>query len=187
MFQRMKIAMIQPLPSLPPMPSAPISRSRGATLIEILITVLIMAFGLIGLVGLQTQSLKHTADTSQQSQATWMAHEIAERMRANTSALSDYELTNFATSSCATSPTKSCQVSSSDTCTSQEVAEYDIWEVFCRTASDTRSLPLSAVNISVDTSNSSVYIITLEWRRRSVFGDVSNAAPTQNLSLRIHP
>lgn len=173
--------MVQPVLS-PPKPWP-----KGVTLIEILITVLIMAFGLIGLVGLQSQSLKYTADTSQESQATWLAHEIAERMRTNPSSLTSYELNNFSTGNCATSPTKNCQVSQSNTCSSQEVATYDIWDVFCRTAIDSRSLPLSSVNIRPDSTNNAVYVINLEWRRRSVFGDINNSAPTQSLSLRIHP
>jgi type IV pilus assembly protein PilV len=62
-------------------------RCRGAhggfTLIEVLIAVLILAIGLLGLAGLQTFSLQSNVHAYQRSQATTLAYEILDAMRAN--------------------------------------------------------------------------------------------------------
>lgn len=56
---------------------------RGFTLIEILVAVIVLAVGLLGLAGLQTAALKYTSTAYQRSQATSLAYDIADRMRAN--------------------------------------------------------------------------------------------------------
>ncbi len=56
---------------------------QGFTLIEVLITVIILAIGLLGLAGLQANSLRFNHSAYQNSQATALAYEIADRMRAN--------------------------------------------------------------------------------------------------------
>ena len=56
---------------------------QGSSLIEVLITLLIFAVGLLGFAGLQLNALQSTADSSQRSQAVWISQELAERIRAN--------------------------------------------------------------------------------------------------------
>lgn len=57
--------------------------SVGFTLVEVLIAVLVMGIGLLGLAGLQTTGLRGTLGAAQRSEATRLAYEIADRMRAN--------------------------------------------------------------------------------------------------------
>jgi type IV pilus assembly protein PilV len=57
--------------------------SRGITLVEVLVAVLILAIGLLGLAGLQTQSLNFNHSAYLRSQATTLAYDIIDRMRAN--------------------------------------------------------------------------------------------------------
>ena len=57
--------------------------SRGVSLIEILITVLILAIGLLGLAGLQATSLRNNQSAYVRTQATYLAYEITDAMRAN--------------------------------------------------------------------------------------------------------
>jgi type IV pilus assembly protein PilV len=57
--------------------------ARGITLVEILVAVLVLAIGLLGLAGLQTQSLNFNHSAYLRSQATFMAYDIIDRMRAN--------------------------------------------------------------------------------------------------------
>ena len=59
------------------------AHQRGFTLIEILVTVIILAIGLLGLAGLQLGGLRYSFSAYQRSQATIMANDIADRMRAN--------------------------------------------------------------------------------------------------------
>lgn len=57
--------------------------SRGITLVEVLVSVLILAIGLLGLAGLQTQSLNFNHSAYLRSQATVLAYDMIDRMRAN--------------------------------------------------------------------------------------------------------
>lgn len=55
----------------------------GFTLIEVLISVLVLSIGLIGVAALQGMSLKNTQSAFMRSQATALAYDVADRMRAN--------------------------------------------------------------------------------------------------------
>jgi len=55
----------------------------GASLIEVLVAMVILATGLLGMVGLQTTSLRNTQDAYLRTQATLFAEDMAERMRSN--------------------------------------------------------------------------------------------------------
>lgn len=58
------------------------SRQTGSSLLEVLIAVVILAFGLLGLAGLQATSVKSSHSAYQRSQATLLAYDIVDRMRA---------------------------------------------------------------------------------------------------------
>jgi type IV pilus assembly protein PilV len=60
-----------------------INYQHGATLIEILISVVILALGLLGLAGLQVNSLQYQKTSSSRSEATQAAYDIGERIRSN--------------------------------------------------------------------------------------------------------
>jgi type IV pilus assembly protein PilV len=64
-------------------------RSRGLTLVEILIALLILSVGLLGLASLQTLSLKFNTSAYYRTQATQLAYDFADRMRANRQAALD--------------------------------------------------------------------------------------------------
>lgn len=72
----------------------------GFSLIEILITLVILAFGLIGLAGLQAVGLKNSQSSLIRSQATLAGYDILDRMRSNCSAAlnGNYDLALSATS-----------------------------------------------------------------------------------------
>ena len=54
----------------------------GFSMIEILVSILILAFGLLGLAALQAVAMKNSHSAYYRNQATIMAHEIIDRMRA---------------------------------------------------------------------------------------------------------
>ena len=70
-------------------------RQRGVTLIEILITLLVLAVGLLGLAALQGISLQSGQVAYNATQATNVAYEIADFARANRSNVSTAMLENF--------------------------------------------------------------------------------------------
>ena len=70
-------------------------RQRGVTLIEILITLLVLAVGLLGLAALQGISLQSGQVAYNATQATNVAYEIADFARANRSNVSTAMLDSF--------------------------------------------------------------------------------------------
>jgi len=62
----------------------------GFTLLEVLITLIVLSVGLLGLAGLQTMSLRNNHDAYLRSQAIIQAYDLVDRMRANSGAASDY-------------------------------------------------------------------------------------------------
>jgi type IV pilus assembly protein PilV len=61
-------------------------QSRGFTLIEVLVTVVILAVGLLGLAGLQVTSLNNQMESYQRAQAMLMLEDMANRIRSNAAA-----------------------------------------------------------------------------------------------------
>jgi len=73
---------------------------RGFSLFELLIALLVLSIGLIGLATLQAQGIRSNYSASSRSEATFLAIDIADRMRSNmrnTSTLTQ-NLTNLAAS-----------------------------------------------------------------------------------------
>ncbi len=59
------------------------SQQAGFTLLEVMIAILILSFGLLGIAGLQIRSVKVNQGSVYRSVAALRANEIADRMRAN--------------------------------------------------------------------------------------------------------
>lgn len=59
------------------------SRSKGFTLIETLVALVILCIGLLGVAALQLMSLRSNHGSAMRTQATYLAYEIVDRMRAN--------------------------------------------------------------------------------------------------------
>lgn len=58
-------------------------RTHGFSLLEVLISIIILSFGLLGMVGLQAAALQANRDARLQSTASSLARELAEMMRGN--------------------------------------------------------------------------------------------------------
>ncbi|MBN2886612.1 MAG: type IV pilus modification protein PilV, partial [Chromatiaceae bacterium] len=58
-------------------------RQRAFTLIEVLVAVLVLSVGLLGLAGLHGVSLKLNRGAALRTQASQLAYEITDAMRAN--------------------------------------------------------------------------------------------------------
>ncbi len=88
------------------MPIRAATSQRGLTLIEVLIAVLVLSIGLLGLAGLQATSLQFNHSANLRSQATNLAYEMTDRMRANRDAAlnGQYNLALTATPSAGTVP-----------------------------------------------------------------------------------
>ena len=60
-----------------------VRETRGFTLIEALVALLVLSIGLLGIASLQLTSLRFNQSASTRSQATLLAYDIIDRMRVN--------------------------------------------------------------------------------------------------------
>jgi type IV pilus assembly protein PilV len=58
-------------------------RAPGFTLVEVLVALVVLSIGLLGIASLQLSSLRWNHGASKRSQATLLAYDILDRMRAN--------------------------------------------------------------------------------------------------------
>lgn len=58
-------------------------KQNGFTLLEVLVTLVIVSFGLLGIAGVIANSIKVNQSSYARSQASWFANDIIDRMRAN--------------------------------------------------------------------------------------------------------
>jgi type IV pilus assembly protein PilV len=68
----------------------PIINQRGTSLIEVLVAILILAFGLLGLAGLQSRLQVSDMESYQRAQALVLLNDMASRITSNRAAAADY-------------------------------------------------------------------------------------------------
>lgn len=104
-------------------------KKAGFTLIEVLIAMLVLTLGLLGLAGLQARGLKNNVSAYNRGQATQLAYDMADRIRANIaeakkSAASTYD-TDVLDPAAATVQ-NNCN--STTKCSVSELAQNDLYE-----------------------------------------------------------
>ncbi|REL26003.1 type IV pilus modification protein PilV [Thalassotalea euphylliae] len=105
-----------------------ITKSKGMTLIEVLVALFILVTGVLGAIALQTNAKQGSFDAMQRSLASALAQDIIERMRNNNAdglILEGYEGVYGAAS--LTKPSPSCQTQATS-CTPAELRTYDLYE-----------------------------------------------------------
>jgi type IV pilus assembly protein PilV len=103
----------------------------GFSLVEILISVLVVSFGLLSLAGLQMTSVKGVNNAHSENIASMLTMELSERMRANPQAVADGVYGRAI--NCETE-VKRCR--GTEVCSSEETALFDLQEVACGTTVD---------------------------------------------------
>ena len=69
-------------------------QAHGFSLIEVLVSVLVFAIGVLGIVGMQTVGLQANTDSSARSQALALAYDMGDRMRSNLPAVNATDATD---------------------------------------------------------------------------------------------
>ena len=127
-------------------------KQAGATMIEILITVIVIAVGLLGLASLQAVSLRQTVNSQMGVQAQLLVQDLAEMIIAfDVEAEGAYE---FAAVPAAMGT--NCVTSA---CTKAQMAQYNVWS-WAQNMSPV--LPSYALSIGFDEPNRA-YEIALSW------------------------
>lgn len=159
---------------------------KGVSLIEVLITVVVMAMGFLASAQMQVQGLRSNMNSQYQSQALLLAGEIMDRMHDNADgvAAGHYDSKNTGTS---TDP--NCTATG---CTAAELAALDLfnWSAnlialrgetgfIPRLPKDSSGSPASG---SISSPNDGVYTITLNWKE-----PVSGTETLQSLAVNFAP
>lgn len=137
-----------------------VSNCRGFSLIEVLISLSILAAGLLGMTALQNEALQFNQAAFTDSQAQFLVNDMVERIRANrgnnTYAIGFIETTPTASVNCAAT-----------TCTSNEMAVWDIaqWRgmVEATVADDGITYLPSGESQILFNTNTQAYIISVRY------------------------
>jgi type IV pilus assembly protein PilV len=125
-------------------------RMQGFGLIEVLVSMLVLGVGILGMVGLQLNAMKYNQTAAFRSQATFLAYDIADRMRANApAALSGAYSINLSDSAPAGS----------------SIADTDLKEWKSALAGQ---LPAGNGSIS---QNGNIYSVTVQWDESKTDGE----------------
>ena len=129
--------------------SSPTQRQTdaGYTLLEMLIAVLVISFGLLGLAGLQATALKNNHSAYMNAVATQLAYEMADRIRANKGIAYD-----------TVSPPAAVPDCESAACSPATLAQYDVAQWRTKV-----SVELAGASIPSIALANGVYTLTLTW------------------------
>lgn len=135
-----------------------VGRLRGLSMIEILVTLVIVAFGVLGLLGLQARALSFQKDSFDRRNSAEMVTQLAERVRANHLGFTsgNYGF-NFSTATNTPAAISTCAAAA---CTIAEVAARDLdqWAVELR-----RRMPGSAAYLEWNAADPRSLLVTIAW------------------------
>lgn len=129
-------------------------QQQGFSLLEILVSIIILSFGILGAVGLQAASLQANRDSRLQSAGVRFAYEMGELLRANhqtalktTTAENPYLIDIKGSTHVSTPLTCGLPATNSPACTTKQIAERDLNDWLTRIAAE---LPGSRAVICFD-------------------------------------
>jgi type IV pilus assembly protein PilV len=128
-----------------------VRRQRGDTMIEVLVTIIIIAVGVLGTAALQVTTLRNLSTSHSASVAAIVADDFSERMRANPIAA----LNNKYRHSQAPTTQENCVTNA---CTPDQLADYDqqIWW-------EEMSAVLPAAQADVRLVDGTTFSVTVYW------------------------
>ena len=130
----------------------------GFSLIEVLVTLLIMSLALLGTAGLQAYSMRLNQGSQFRTQAVFLAADLAERIEANKTA--NYTVSGSGPFGIGASNPVNCVTA---TCSSANLAAYDLWE-WQRWVGDPTVLPQSSWTVTRVTAGTLyTYTIVVSW------------------------
>ncbi len=133
-------------------PTKPGRRQRGDTMIEVLVTLIIIAVGVLGTAALQVTTLKNLSSSHSASSAVILAEDFSERMRANpTAALNDGYVHNAAPVAFADCAANACSMA--------QLATYDMGSWWQQV---TAVLPSGSGEVT-RTAGTDTFVLTVRW------------------------
>lgn len=122
----------------------------GISMIEVLIAILVISFGILAITMIINNSLKSGHGAATRTQATWLAQEIIDRMRANRT-VAEANPSPYAISSCANTVTSPSTIAAADL------------RSWCTAVT---KLPSGTANITYDLANNK-FTVEIQWNEAS--------------------
>jgi type IV pilus assembly protein PilV len=122
-------------------------RQTGVSMVEFLVALVIFAFGMLGLIGLQTRTLSYSQSGLYRSQATALADDVLDRMRVDR-----------ANAKAGTWNTALADAASSFSGRGLTDTERKDWKTQIEAL-----LPSGQGQIAADTTDATVLVITISW------------------------
>lgn len=149
-------------------------KNRGVSLLEVLVSVLLAAIGLLALAGANVAAIRYSKMSQYRGTATMLAQDIAERMRANKLGLASYTYsTSWPSQAGAVADDTTCEGSA--VCTAAGLAAYDLatWRQVVRD-----QLPQGSVFVAIQsTVGADVWIA---WQDPAVANSTENSTDSRN-------
>jgi len=158
------------------------NKYSGFTLIEILITLIIMSIGLLGMASLQMNSLRSNQGAYLRSQASMLSYDMADRMRANAERGIAGDYNGFDTAG--TVPTDPGCMDSVAGCTAAQQSDTDKFEWASRvngTGAGIALLPDAKGTITRGAGN--LFTIEIDWTET---GNTTNATANTTFSFNFN-
>ncbi len=166
-----------------------LSKQGGVSLIEALVAIVIMATGIMGIVGVQLRTLSDTQTSVRRAQAIRLIDDLGERMKVNPSASTNVNafVMDWASGSSVPATSQASKSCATSLCSHTELANYDIRE-WKRNVE--RTLPMGNANTFLSTADAATNQrqlgVLLRWRENersdagTDFKDAINSGASRN-------
>lgn len=106
-------------------------RERGSTLIEVLVSLLLLSFTLLGIAGLMSATTRYQLGVDSRSSVSLLFNDLGNRIRSNgdVSATYVYSATWAAQQAAIGTASSTCGATDTTACTPAQRAAYDVWEM----------------------------------------------------------
>ena len=134
------------------------TQQSGISLLEVLISLLILSLGALGFAALQLNGLKTTEDANYRAHATLIAQDAIERFQSNPEQINVYlNSGNYTETAPGTAPPATCVGS---TCSASAMATWDIAHLNWTVAN---ALPAGRIMAGACPFNSNAQCVTVSW------------------------
>ncbi|KTD74717.1 type IV pilus modification protein PilV [Legionella waltersii] len=161
------------------------TKYKGMTLLEILISVVVLSVGLLGIASMLLVSNKANNSSYAKLQAVQAAYDMFDRIRANSKVAltGSYNVSNIGSNGYPTSVSTPAVLCNSSICTPAQLAQYDSWYWLTKIVSALPSGSGSVTTALAGGAGNTVVTVTVQWndaQAQAVVGSSSTQAPTAN-------
>ncbi len=153
-------------------------KQSGSSMVEVLVTLVVIATGLLGIASMQMVSMKNANSSYQRYVASLYAYDMMERMRSNPAGVNAGQYNNITANGSGTAT--ACD--NNNVCSSAQMAAWDAWK-WGNQISD--KLPNGVGTVAVGSDG---YVITVSWSEQDTgagLGTTAGAADTQTFTLEV--